>query len=173
MSSISHPAARSSRAAALKADLAMLEGTGGTQIKGLITYSGIGTHAASTAGGNGDTFTPGDVALMDSKLPDAVDSPTAWVMRKAMFAGIMNRRADALATNDGRGAFLLRGPVQTPSALPGELYGTRVVRSAQVTNTPVNNAVTNPSYSLLGSFAEWPAARLAKEVFPGTGVGDT
>ena len=32
------------RAAALKADLAMLEGTGGTQIKGLITYSGI-AHA--------------------------------------------------------------------------------------------------------------------------------
>src|ERR671939_946754 len=71
------------RAAALKADLAMLEGTGGTQIKGLITYSGIGTHTASTTGANGDTFTPADVALMESKLPDAVDAPTAWVMRKA------------------------------------------------------------------------------------------
>src|SRR5207247_4903329 len=36
------------RVAALKADLAMLEGTGGTQIKGLITYSDITTHTAST-----------------------------------------------------------------------------------------------------------------------------
>ena len=82
------------RAAALKADLAMLEGTGGTQIKGLITYS---RHRARTRrarpGANGDTFQPGDVALMESKLPDAVDAPTAWVMRKAMFAALMNRRA--------------------------------------------------------------------------------
>ena len=37
-------------AAALKADQAMLEGTGGTQIKGVITYSGIGTHTASVTG---------------------------------------------------------------------------------------------------------------------------
>src|SRR5207342_3688406 len=93
------------RAAALKADLAMLEGTGGTQIKGLITYSGIATHSASTSGANGDTFTPADVALMESKLPDAVDSPSAWVMRKAMFAAIMNRRADAVSASDGKGPF--------------------------------------------------------------------
>ena len=45
------------RVAALKADLAMLEGTGGTQIKGLLTYS---RHHARTRparpGANGDTF---------------------------------------------------------------------------------------------------------------------
>ena len=34
------------RAAALKADLAMLEGTGGTQIKGVTTYSGIARHGS-------------------------------------------------------------------------------------------------------------------------------
>ena len=67
------------------------------QIKGLITYPGIGTHTASTTGTNGDTFQPQDVALMESKLPDAVDAPTAWVMRKAMFAALMNRRADAVS----------------------------------------------------------------------------
>ena len=39
------------RAAALKADLAMLEGTGGTQIKGLLTYSGITSHTASDGRG--------------------------------------------------------------------------------------------------------------------------
>src|SRR4030081_2053523 len=67
------------RAAALKADLAMLEGTGGTQIKGVTTYSDLTSHTASTTGTNGDTFTPADVALMESKLPDAVEAPTAWV----------------------------------------------------------------------------------------------
>src|SRR5262249_24093421 len=43
------------RAAALKADLAMLEGTGGTQIKGPITYAGVGAHTAGTDGVSGDT----------------------------------------------------------------------------------------------------------------------
>src|SRR5262245_13236330 len=74
------------RAAALKADLELREGTVVTQIKGVTTYSDITTHIASTTGANGDTFTPADVALMESKLPDAVEAPTAWVMRKAMFA---------------------------------------------------------------------------------------
>src|SRR5207244_2012726 len=106
----------------------------GTQIKGLTTYSGVTSHAASTPGTNGDTFTPADVALMESKLPDAVDAPSAWVMRKAMFAALMNRRADAVSASDGRGSFLFRG-TQASAGLPGELFGTRVVRSAQVSNT--------------------------------------
>jgi HK97 family phage major capsid protein len=161
------------RAAALKADLAMLEGTGGTQIKGLITYAGIGTHTASTTGANGDTFTPADVALMDAKLPDAVDAPTAWVMRKAMFAALMNRRADAVAASDGRGPFLFRGPAQAPAALPAELYGTRVVRSAQVSNTRVKGSGTNLTYILLGNFPDWVVARMGVMEFLASGMGDT
>src|SRR5438105_12825225 len=58
------------RVAALKADLAMLEGTGGTQIKGLLTYSDITSHTASSPGTNGDVFEVEDVALMEGKLPD-------------------------------------------------------------------------------------------------------
>lgn len=161
------------RSAALKADLAMLEGTGGTQIKGLITYSGITLHSASTLGANGDTFQPADVALMDSKLPDAVDAPTAWVMRKAMFAALMNRRADAVSASDGKGPFLLRGPEQGPSALPAELYGTRVVRSAQVSNTRVKGGGTNLTYILLGYFPDWVVARMGVMEFLASGHGDT
>src|SRR5215212_2277550 len=96
------------RAAALKADLAMLEGNGGTQMKGLLTYSDITPHTASEPGSNGDIFHVEDVALMESKLPDAVDAPTAWVMRKAMLAALMNRRADAVSASDGKGPFLFR-----------------------------------------------------------------
>jgi HK97 family phage major capsid protein len=161
------------RAAALKADLAMLEGTGGTQVKGLITYSGIATHTASSTGSNGDTFQPQDVALMDSKLPDAVDSPTAWVMRKAMFAALMNRRADAVSASDGKGPFLLRGPTQAPAPLPGQLYGTPVVRSSQVSNTRVKNAGTNLTYILLGYFPDWVVARMGVMEFLASGLGDT
>src|SRR5437762_4141946 len=133
------------RSAALKADLAMLEGTGGTQIKGLITYGGIVTHTASTTGGTGDTFTPADVALMESKLPDAVDAPTAWVMRKAMFAALMNRRADAVSAADGKGAFLFRG-TRAADPTPAEFYGTRAVRPSPVSAARPQGTGTNLTY---------------------------
>jgi HK97 family phage major capsid protein len=151
----------------------MLEGTGGTQIKGLITYSGIATHVAGTVGANGDTFQPADVALMDSLLPDAVDAPTAWVMRKAMFAALMNRRADAVAAADSKGPFLLRGPTDTSSALPGDLYGTRVVRSAQVSSARVKGSSNNLTYILLGYFPDWVVARMGVMEFLASGHGDT
>ena len=64
------------RTAALKADLAMLEGAGGTQIKGLLTYSGITSYTASTVAAGGNTFEAQDVAQMEGKLPDAVAAPS-------------------------------------------------------------------------------------------------
>jgi HK97 family phage major capsid protein len=160
------------RAAALKADLAMLEGTGGTQIKGLTTYAGIGTHTASSVGSNGDTFQPADVALMESKLPDAVDAPTAWVMRKAMFAALMNRRADAVSASDAKGPFLFRG-TSAAAAPPAELYGTRVVRSSQVSAARVKGSGTNLTYILLGYFPDWVVARMGVMEFLASGLGDT
>ncbi len=161
------------RAAALKADTAMLDGTGGLQIKGLITYTGIGTHTASTTGADGDTFTPADVALMESKLPDAVDAPTAWLMRKQMFAALMNRRADAVSASDGKGAFLFRNMPATNSAPPGDLFGTRVVRTAQVAANRAKGSGTDLSYILLGYFPDWIVARLGVMEFLASGHGDT
>lgn len=161
------------RAAALKADLAMLEGTGGTQIKGLITYAGIGTHTASLTGANGDTFQLQDVALMESKLPDAVEAPTAWVMRKTLFAALMNRRADAAVANDARGPFLLRSPSQAAGPLPAQLAGTPVVRSAQVSNTRTKGSATNLTYILLGYFPDWIVARLGVMEFLASGLGES
>ncbi|HMC66692.1 MAG TPA: phage major capsid protein [Gemmataceae bacterium] len=83
------------RVAALKADLAMLEGTGGTQIKGLITYSDVIAHTASTTGANGDTFQVEDVALIEGKLPDAVVAPTAWLFRKNFYRSGWTRKTVA------------------------------------------------------------------------------
>jgi HK97 family phage major capsid protein len=161
------------RAAALKADQAMLEGTGGTQIKGLITYSGIGTHTASTVGANGDTFQPQDVAAMEAALPDAVDAPSAWVMRKAMYAALMNRRADAVAADDGKGAFLFRNAPMTSTNPPAELAGTRVVRSSQVAANRVKGSGTNLTYIVLGAFPDWIVARMGVMEFLASGHGDT
>ena len=161
------------RAAALKADLAMLEGTGGTQIKGLITYGGVVAHTASVVGANGNTLQPEDVALMESKLPDAVDAPTAWVMRKGMFAALMNRRADAVTAADGKGPFVFRPTRAASDGPPAELFGTRVVRSAQVSATRTKGAGTNLTYVLLGYFPDWVVARMGVMEFLASGHGDT
>ena len=161
------------RAAALKADLAMLEGTGGTQIKGVITYPGIGTHTATTVGANGDTFQPQDVAAMEAKLPDAVDAPTAWLMRKSLFAALMNRRADAVTASDGRGSFLFRDNRSVGTNRPTDLYGTPVVRSAQVSGTRAKGGGTDLTYLLLGYFPDWIVARLGVMEFLASGHGDT
>ena len=161
------------RAAAIKADLAMLEGAGGTQIKGLITYSGIGSHAASTVNTNGNIFQPQDVAGMEAKLPDAIDAPTAWMMRKSLFAGLMNRRADAVSASDGKGGFLFRNAQSTAAAPPVELYGTKVVRSAQVSGARIKGSGTDLTYIVLGYFPDWLVARLGVMEFLASGHGDT
>ncbi|MSR53782.1 MAG: phage major capsid protein [Gemmataceae bacterium] len=161
------------RVAALKSDLAMLEGTGGTQIKGLLTYSGISSHTASTVGANGNTFEAADVALMESKLPDAVPTPTAWLMRKTMYAALMTRRADAADADDRQGAFLFNPARNSTDAPPAELYGTKVVRSAQVSNTRAKGSSSNLSYILLGYFPDWIVARLGVMEFLASGLGDT
>lgn len=161
------------RAAALKADAAMLDGTGGTQIKGVLTYSGIGTHTAGVTGANGDTFQPQDVAAMEAKLPDAVDAPTAWLMRKQMFAALMNRRADAVSAADGKGPFLFRSMPAGASTPPNELYGTRVVRTSQVAANRAKGSASNLSYILLGYFPDWIVARLGVMEFLASGAGDT
>lgn len=159
------------RAAALKADLAMLEGSGGTQIKGVITYSDVGTHTATTTGDDGNTFEPEDVALMEAKLPDSVEAPTAWVMRKTMYAALMNRRADAISGGGKEGPFLFR-PAGS-SARPADLYGTRVVRSSQVSASRSKGESSDLTYILLGYFPDWIVARMGVMEFLASGHGDT
>jgi len=161
------------RSAALKADQAMLDGTGNLQIKGLTTYSGITSHTAGAPGTDGDTLLPEDVAKMEAKLPDAVDAPTAWMMRKGMFAALMNRRVDAIEADDARGPFLFRNAQSMSSAPPAELYGTRVVRSAQISNTRTKGGGTNLTYVLLGYFPDWIVARMGVMEFLASGHGDT
>src|SRR5262245_48427236 len=161
------------RVAAIKADLAMLEGTGGTQIKGLLTYSDINTMTATTVGANGDTFAAQDVAKMEGKLPDAVQAPTAWLMRKDMYAALMNRRADAVSASDQAGAFLFHPARRAADAPPTELYGTKVVRTAQVSNTRTKGAGVNLTYIVLGYFPDWIVSRMGVMEFLASGLGDT
>jgi len=161
------------RAAAQRADLAMLEGTTALQIKGLLTYADLPRHTAATVGANGDTFQPQDVAAMEAKLPDAVDNPTAWVMRKGMFAALMNRRADAVSANDSRGNFLFRDARAIGSGRPTELYGTPVVRTSQMNGGRTKGTGSDLTAILLGYFPDWIIARMGVMEFLASGHGDT
>ena len=161
------------RAAALKADKAMLEGTGGAQLLGLVGNAEVTAHTARTVGANGDRFQPEDVALMESKLPDAVDGPTAWVMRKGLFAALMNRRADAAAADDGKGPFLFRPNRIAADGVPATLFGAKAVRSSQVSDARVKGAANNLTYAVCGYFPDWVTARLGVMEFFASGHGDT
>jgi HK97 family phage major capsid protein len=94
-------------------------------------------------------------------------------MRKTMFAALMNRRAAAVSASDGEGPFLLRGPGQGSAVLPGQLYGTPVVRSSQVSATRVKGGASNLTYILLGNFPDWVVARMGVMEFLASGLGDT
>src|SRR5262249_26244550 len=56
---------------------------------------------------------------------------------------------------------------------PLELYGTKVVRSSQVSNTRTKGAGTNLTYVLVGYFPDWIVARMGAMEFLASGLGDT
>lgn len=173
------------RVAALKADLAQLEGTGGTQPKGLITYetqtswsTGSDKLIAYTSvdtpadANTGYTFQPEDVARIEGKLPDEVEA-TAWVMRKDFHAAIMNRRADTVTPGDGKGLFMFMAN-RDPSAGPSmQLYGTKVCRTSQVSNARTRGTAADLTYLLYGNFKDWITARLGVLEFLANPYGDT
>ncbi len=162
------------RVGALAVDLAELQGTGGTQIKGLTTYP---TQTAWSTGNDkliaytvtSNLFQPKDAANMVELLPDPVQEPTAWVMRRDEWSKIINRRADAVTTGDGAGPFvfnLIREAGQRPTY---ELYGTKVVRSSQISNTRGTGAQT---FVVVGFFPDWIRARSGVMEFLASNVSD-
>ena len=172
------------RQGALFLDLGMLEGTGGTQIKGLLNYDTQSSWTqgndkvilltATTTGSNGDTFDPEDVSRMHYALPDAVEAPTAWLWRKSFFSAIMNRRADAAAAGDKKGPFMFWTARGTAAERPPEeLYGTKVITTSQVkaNRTKGNSSVL--TYVVLGYFPDWIIARFGVMEFLMTNVSDT
>lgn len=149
------------RVLAIKADLDMLQGTGGTQIKGLITYP----SASSWSFGNdkllaytvtSNLFQPNDPADMEAVMPDEAGEPTAWIVRRQLWAKIRNRRADAVSAADGKGPFVWNLTRDAAGNVPLELEGIPVVRSTQVSATRGNGSQT---YVILGNFRDWIIAR--------------
>lgn len=170
------------RVSALKADLAMLEGTGGLQIKGLTKYDTAtswtsGTDkvislSATTTGANGDTMQANDVFRLMESLPDEIEA-TAWILRRQMYSALVQRQADAVAAGDQKGLFLL-GVNREPGTAPGStLGGVKAIKSSQVSNTRAKGSATNLTYALTGYFPDWVIARFGVMEFLSSNTGDT
>jgi hypothetical protein len=54
-----------------------------------------------------------------------------------------------------------------------EIYGTPVVRTAQISATRTKGSSSNLTYVLLGYFPDWIVARLGVMEFLASGLGDT
>lgn len=152
------------RIAAIKADVTMLsDGVGGTSPLALIAYSDITTYTASTdLGANvGYKLEPEDVEGMEGALPDAVQSPTAWVVRRDFYAKIKNRRADAANPGDGKGPFMFDITRTGENGPYPELVGVPVIRSTQVNKTRSRGSSGSVlTYAILGYFPDWIIGRL-------------
>ncbi len=170
------------KVAALKADLAMLEGTGGTQIKGLTTYDKVTAWTSGTdklinytgagAATNGNKFLPEDIYKMESLLPDEVEA-NAWIGRRDFWGAVLNRRADAVSANDEKGQFLFSQFRDAAMAKPSMLNGSPLVRSSQVSATRVKGTGTDLTYTINGNFQEWLVGRFGVAEFAVSDQGDT
>lgn len=165
------------RVMSLEADLAMLEGVGSTtKVKGLITYSGINTHTASTTAANGDTLEPEDAQLAIAEIEDDNhdSSGLTWIMRYRMWQNILNRRAAAHTAGTYDGPFLFRANRDDiRNGLPMMWEGHPVVTSNQVSNTRVKASGTDLTYILGGVFEHLLIGRIGVLEFATTTSGDT
>lgn len=169
--------------AARNQDKTMLQGlnaaaiSGGAKApRGLITYGRASSaltawaegqdylieYTASTVGANGNTLEPQDIALMLSKLPDAVQESDnlKFVGRNDFFAAIKNRRADAVTAGDAKGHFLFDMLRDGDGKQKKNLSGYEYVGSSQVSNTRAKGAATNLTYLVAGDFSHWVIAEL-------------
>jgi HK97 family phage major capsid protein len=161
--------------AALKADLAQLEGTGGTQPKGLITYTtssswSQGTDNLLSYSVTSNLFQPEDVYKMLGVMPDPVQAlEKTFVMRNDVWGAIAARRADAITAADGKGTFVFNITREMGQNIPPMLNGYKVVTSSQVSNT----RSTSKSYVIAGAFRDWITARFGVVEFKMSDTGDT
>lgn len=161
---------------ALAIDLAMLEGTGGTQPKGLITYDSssswtVGEDKLLTYSVTSNTFQPQDVYGMIGVLPDPVQKrPLKFIMRNDLWGKVRGRRASAITANDGAGQFVFNVTRTVSENIPAQLDGYPVVASSQVSKTRGSGSQT---YVLAGAFEDWVIGRFGVMEFLASNTGDT
>lgn len=155
--------------AALKADLSMLTGVGGVEMKGVTTYTGDAntylniksyTATGSQVNTNGYTFSPNDVLGMIAALPDAVRfKELRWAMAPTMFQAIANRRADAVTAGDAKGTYLFNTWRSTNERIQTQLDGRPVITSGQISTAVSLGSSANLTYVILAHWPDWMIGR--------------
>jgi HK97 family phage major capsid protein len=166
------------RQSALKADAAMIDGTGGTQIKGLLTYPSAsswtqGQDSLLTYSVTSNTLQPQDAVGMVGILPDEVQDQDdiKFVMRNDLWAKVAGRRADAVSGSDGKGPFVYNITRGIQERLQKQFGGYEVIGSSQ---TPYNRGGSSNQTCVFGGyFPDWIIARFGVMEFLASNTGDT
>lgn len=168
------------RVMALKMDKSLLEAVGSTvEPKGIINYTNITTHVATTTGANGDTFQPEDIAKMVGKVESQNAYFKAFIMRPLMWAALVNRRADAITAADAKGPFMfnvwreLGDNMMLDRLNPAVLSGYPALKSTQTSNARVKGSGTTLTYILGGDFTDYMIAMSGVVEFQVSTQGDT
>lgn len=152
------------RTLALKMDKTFLDSQGSTnEPKGILNYSGITSHNATTVAANGNTYGADDPAEMIGKVEEQNAIFRSFIMRPLMYTALSNRRAGSgFAADDGAGPFLfnmwrtLQEEFIDPRRMTvGNLNGYPVYKSTQVANNRVKGSGTNLTYILGGDFTDF------------------
>ena len=117
---------------ARQTDRDMIDGPGGTRMLGVLQYTGIQTHTASTTATNGDTILPDDPQLLYGKMADAnapVDRGFVFAMRPRLWTGITTRK-------DSQLRFVFDWAAANSGA-PAALFGHQVIQSTNIPNTRI------------------------------------
>jgi len=145
---------------AKRLDITALTGVG-TQLspKGLLNYSNIVTHTASTVQTDGDVLEPEDIPILLAKIAqnDVDTEGAAVIMTPLLQATTSFRRADSVSAGDKRGPLVFpyteRNGVQT-------LSGARVLTSTRIPSDRAKGSSTNLTLVLAGVFREFLIGRV-------------
>jgi HK97 family phage major capsid protein len=150
------------RRLSIKTDRDQIDGTGGTRIKGIVTYSGINTVIASTVGANGDTLEAQD----PSRLMAAIENDDArlelgafFAIRPQLWQRVTHRRADAVTAGDKAGAFLFNTDRDPSEPIKAQLEGFPVIKSTSIPNNRTKGSGTDLTLLLAGVGPSWIIGR--------------
>lgn len=154
------------RSAALKMDRAFLDSVGSAnEPKGLLNYSGINTFTPGEVGADGNRLKPEDILQIIADVEENNIMFGAWVGRPKLYAGLGNKRADAVTAGDGKGMFLFNvlrdnKAVSTDATnnSVGSLEGYPYFKTNQVVKTRSKGNSSDLTYLLGGNFSEYMIA---------------
>tara|TARA_R110000824_G_scaffold172833_3_gene350806 strand:+ start:4667 stop:6088 length:1422 start_codon:yes stop_codon:yes gene_type:complete len=136
----------------LQVDADIVNGGGGKEIHGLINYSGITTHTASTTGANGDTLEPADLDILLAKMADSnapTDRGVFIALRNRLWASLKHRE-----DSNGRPKFLASAQAYGGGRVQKVMSGEPVYTSTNIPNTRAKSSGTDLTLVLAGVSSE-------------------